>query len=37
MNSLFENISEWSYQRYERFYGKLEPSDKEFNKNKIYK
>lgn len=32
MNELFDNISEWSYQRYARFYGDLKPSDEMFDK-----
>lgn len=30
----YDNINEWSYQRFERFYGNLIPSDKDF-KNKL--
>ena len=32
------NINEWSYQRYARFYGNLGPGDNQFNEkiNKIY-
>ena len=38
IKDLFDNISEWSYQRYARFYDKLELIDPEFNTkiNKIY-
>lgn len=36
MEDLFDNISEWSYQRFARFYGDIKPSDDKFN-DKIYK
>ncbi len=36
MENLFDNISEWSYQRYARFYGDIKPSDDLWN-NKISK
>lgn len=38
MEDLFDNISEWSYQRYARFYGDIKPSDERFNDkiSKIY-
>ena len=37
-NNLGNDISEWSYQRYARFYGELKPSDNNFEEkiNKIY-
>jgi ribosomal protein S27AE len=31
MEDLFDNINEWSYQRFARFYGDLKPSDEKFN------
>jgi len=38
MNNLFDNINEWSYQRFARFYGEIKPSDDKFNDKikKIY-
>lgn len=37
-SNLFENISEWSYQRYARFYNEVKASDPKFDEkiNKIY-